>query len=357
MSEFKPPSLPPDFYERNGAHLPLGTFILNFVVGTLLFGVFLGFIISVFSGPQPLGPDRMQREMAIFMTGFYISAPLALLIAWSEFKPALDNREAHRERFFAQAREEWERQRRHERLRATYAEKYQAYLPQWEAWRVAVKAYDAEHAAYEAWHEKFLQAWQAYRERGVKAAKLFETIHENVEKRGRLELELSSPEHLTALFREAIAAAAKTHPDLGILRLVDVVQSAHVVAHSPAKGPLTSAELEVLTYPKLHQNPPAMRDWQELKTSDRAIRPHRQVSLVVAYNLPELAYLFDDYRLNAVRDVLPPLPPLTRECTESRAVPKRPERPTSPEGVIFYTPSYGTDDSLPPVPPDKVKWS
>ncbi len=250
-------------------------------------------------------------------------------------------------------RSETENKLSRERAQSLYAAAYAEYLPKWQAWREAVKTYEAELAAYEAWRPKFVAVWQAYRERGVKAAKLFETIHENIEKRGRLELELSSPEHLTALFREAIAAAAKAHPDLGILRLATT--EARWKVFNPPQGPLTREELRAVA--KDLAIPQGVVVRQHEAQAWMQDRFQKQVAAIVEYNLPELAPLCDDARLEAVRDLLPPLPTIANEGHESRKRPDKPTRPTPPEGVIFFGKYDWEKEYNPPVPPEKVIWS
>lgn len=210
------------------------------------------------------------------------------------------------------ARQEREAQLSRERAQSRYATNYAEYLPKWHAWHDAMKIYEAKLPVFDALHSQFVAAREAYRERGITAAKLFETIHENVEKRGRLELELSARVHLTALFQQAIAAAAKAHPDLGLLRLVGV--------------------------------------------------KHRGVDGLIFYNMPELAYLLNDPRLEVVRDLLPRIPPIDEAGNDIPTSPTKPERPPPPEGIIFYrehiyAQHYYESGDAPPVPPDKVRWS
>lgn len=239
----------------------------------------------------------------------------------------------------ATAQKERETKLNRERAQSRYAIDYAEYLPKWQAWHEADKAYYAANTAYEVWQVKFRAAWEAYRQQGVKAAELFEIIHENVEKRGRLELELNDPEHLTALFREAISVAARVHPELGLLRMVR-----RFVGSQPPPSPHSA------------YNPLTFEEHEQLGENGQGPKFY-QVHPSVGFNLPELAYLLDDARLEAVRDLLPPIPPLASEGRESRTAPKRPMRPTPPESLLFYGQNDFIKEFSPPVPPDKVVWS
>jgi hypothetical protein len=257
-------------------------------------------------------------------------------------KTAIIHERNEREKKLAHERNEREKKLARERAQSLYASNYIEYLPKWRAWREAFNAYEAEKKSYDAWRVKFHQAWEDYRAQGIKAAELFENIHANVEKRGRLELELSAPEHLAALFREAIGEAAKVHPGLGVLGLVGPKISAK---EPPPRGgqysPLTPEELQEY-------------DWQVFPVIEGGRVNHRQVNPTISHNMPELAYLLDDPRLEAVRDVLPPMPAIGKVVHEYRTPPKKPVRPTPPENLLFYS---ADGETAAPVPPNKVTWS
>ncbi len=255
-----------------------------FLSGAL--GLVIGTVVAILGGP--------------FAVGFVISTPIAFLLIGKLALQVYRVRAEMRAKFIAPYRQEWERQQQHERLRPVYAEKYQAYLPKWQAWSKALILYEAEVKHYENWKQEKDEWWQDYRTRARAAANEFERLHANVVKRAHLELELRDAEHIDKLFAEVIKKSGRRLPDLGFLR---------------------------------------------------------EVGRFVENDTPELAYLTTDKRLQAVRHLLPPLPIFSEVSLENHRPPIRPKRPEPPEGVIFYVPQYGTDDTLPPVPPDKVKWS
>jgi hypothetical protein len=207
-----------------------------------------------------------------------------------------------------------------------------------------MRTYEAQLAAYQAWRAKFVAAWEAYHERGKEAAKLFERLHTNVQMRGRVELELSEPEHLQSLFREAISEVSKTNPDLGILRLITPFVSSEP---PPAK--------EWNYNPRPDESLKEKYNWQQMWSATGEPVNHRQVHPVISHNLPELAYLFDDARLEAVVDLLPQVPGIAVEGTENRKEPPRPAFPDAPANIIFS--QQDANGYSAPVPPERVTWS
>lgn len=354
MAQYQPPNPPPNLYNRHDAKFSIPSAIGAFLVVTFIFGLVLGFVISVASGPLPLGEDRLQRELARFSIGFYIAAPFGLWVAAAEVVPALRVREQIRAEFAAQHRAAWEAEQRRNQAHQAYTEAYSAYLPKWQAWRGAMQVYEAELAAYQAWRERFTAAWDAYRERAKRAVSLFDTIYASVQTRGRVELELSEPEHLDALFREAFAEVAKSNPDLGILGLV--CSEARWKVESPPKGPLTPQELKKITN---HFTAPegVIIKQHEIDKAKSYLESMliNQVNATIEFNLPELLYLHEDERLERIRDLLPPVPSIEQAGIENRTPPTKPERPAAPGNVIFSSQPVG--GYYPPVPPERVTWS
>lgn len=314
----------------------VAAFVLGF--GVMIFGHHPGYTIA----------ERNEWQSSI-MKGFPLTGAIIGLVVAALHVSSVEARNfAERNRYKAAvSHREREAKLRRDRAKSLYAMAYADYQPKWQAWREAMKTHEAELAAYQVWRAKFVAAWQAYHERGKEAAKLFERIHANVQMRGRVELELTEPEHMQALFREAIAESSKSNPDLGILRLA-TPETRWKVFNSP-QGPLTREELRAVTHDLAIPEGVVVREHEAKAWLEGRLQ--KQAAAIVEYNLPELTELCEDHRLEAVRDLLPPMPPIDKVAHEHRTPPPTPERPEPPGNLIFGYPWE------PPVPPDRVVWS
>jgi hypothetical protein len=247
----------------------------------------------------PLGVFLIVGLIVSIGERFEISSRTAVAKAreFSQRKLAEAQRElAERENREAIERAEHQKKLNREAAQSAYARAYADYLPKWQAWCGWMEAYQYEMQAHDAWQKSHATAWAAYRDQATEAVEIFETFYNNVDKEARLRLELSKPEHLKSLHREAFKKAAKQRPVLGMLRLVG---------------------------------------------SEKAV------------DLPALSSLHGDARLRAISDLLPPTPPLSSAGREDRSAPTKPARPTPPDNLLFW---QDGGEMAAPVPPDKVVW-
>lgn len=272
--------------------------------GAAIFGIIggvVGFIYNIATFENFKPKDSVLPDLGSdIMTFAMIGAGIGLVIGFLSYR-GVESRNAAKRKAYEDALQEIadEKAQRVEQARRQYVDSYNAYLPKWQAWRTAYQAYTPKLTAFETWERNRSTAFNTVRPRVQQAVEAFKVLHFNVDKRARLELELSSPDHRLALFREAFAEAAKGQPDFGYFRLLDT---------NPA----------------------------------------------LAAQIPELMTLKGDPRLMAVRSHLPPKPALARELTEAKQPPAEPQRPAPPGNLLF---SSGGGIDAAPVPPDKVTFT
>lgn len=188
------------------------TLIVFPILGAVLIG-FLGFIILA-GGGGPHG-SRSQHLGEAVAFGAQIGFAFAAL---NILRKLIVN--ASRKADYKQAMRAYEKGlvADRERAKADYEAAYKAYYPKWQSWHDATVRYEKDRKAFLAWQEDRKKAEAIRREMGEMAQEVLTSLHRVAQERGRLELELSKPEHLTTLFRELFKEAVFRRPELWILR-------------------------------------------------------------------------------------------------------------------------------------------
>ncbi|MGU9982545.1 hypothetical protein ACJ4V0_21130 [Phreatobacter sp. HK31-P] len=163
--------------------------------------------------------------------------------------------------------------------KADYEAAYKAYYPKWQAWHDATVRYEKDRKAFLTWQEDRKKAEAIRHEMGEMAQEVLTSLHRVAQERGRLELELSKPEHLTTLFRELFKEAAFRRPELWILREPEfasplVKQVADLLPPAP-QGPKALSEQRTLPNQPQMPSPPYNLVMQSYGTTSRPVPPEQ----------------------------------------------------------------------------------
>lgn len=247
------------------------TLIVFPIVGAILIGL-LGFVI-IAGGGGPHGSRNQHLGEAVAF-GAQIGFAFAAL---NIVRKLIVN--ASRKADYKQAMRAYEKGlvADRERAKADYEAAYKAYYPKWQAWHDANVRYEKDRKAFFTWQEDRTKAQAIRQELGETAQELLTSLHRVAQERGRLELELSKPEHLTKLFRELFKEAAFRRPGLWILRDPEfasplVKEVADLLPPMP-QGPKALSEQRTLPDQPRMPYPPDNLLMQSYGTASRPVPP------------------------------------------------------------------------------------
>jgi hypothetical protein len=246
------------------------------IFGLAIVGGFLGLlvlfpIVAFVFCPFFCGADiRATNDSLLFglpIAGALIGALLGAFTVASQLGQASDARQQYERQKASYEAAVAENARDQERRRAAYVSAYTQYLPKWQAWQKSMEAYNKQRDARRAWKDMLPE----YERRAKQAAAALDRLYHAVDTRARVQLGVHNQADIYSLFREAVAAASPSHPDLGFLR------SSHW------QGFLTLAPIEFSIYSAL---PPLPQDiLQEVPEPIFPPRPESPSILVFPHDI------------------------------------------------------------------------
>lgn len=312
---YQPPT-PPEQTQPDIGSLFLTPLAAAVVVGIPL--AVLHLIATALSG----GPSAAKTWSPIYAIAIatllgFIHAVVKLFNNAHDYRRAW---EAYRAEMVRWNEEQSKREAARKAQEAHEAEREQRYRKALATWEIHHAVWVKGQVYFREWHEQSRQAWAEVEQKAYHAATLFESTYRQIDSKLRMEMNFTDKAAILKIFREAITDLAREHPELGLLRYIervrDVQPGRHIGGFPPwATPPYTFREIQALTHP-----------------NSASYKAPLVLHPMVAANFPKLAGWLDDERLEAVRDVLPPIPVHIFPQQENRptnhsAEPKRPDAP------------------------------